>query len=137
MKKILSCGGIAVFLATVVLMAVLLACVLTVAVPYFNPDVLQEIACPPNTKLATSWEETTYTEPGEKVLMGYCVDEQGNELPTEDLGYGALAYYPKYFGISLGISFAAGLFILIPLVILFQVVRRKFFPPQPPAAIGQ
>lgn len=63
--------------------------------PALNQQIRQKIASyPTGTTLVTEWIETTYTHPGEKVLSGYCLDKEGNELPTEDIGYGALKY-PK------------------------------------------
>ncbi|MBL8064165.1 MAG: hypothetical protein JNK32_14140 [Anaerolineales bacterium] len=138
MKPLLGCGSIFLFFLAVILIAIPLACIATVAVPIYNKEVLQEIACPPGTTLVTGWEETTYTEPGEKVLYGYCEDAQGNQFPAEDLGYGALEYFPKYFLYSLGASFVLMLMVVIPLIFIYQFVKRKFFsnPPAPPPAIG-
>lgn len=137
-KTFFGCGGLSLFLLTVALLAVTLACIATVAVPILDKDILQEIACPPGTTLVTGWEETTYTHPGEKVLYGYCEDAQGNQIPAQDLGYGALEYFPKYFWISLAVSFVLTLLVIIPLVILFQIIKRKFFskPNPPSSAIG-
>ena len=125
MKKILGCSGVVLFLVGGILTAVTLACILTVAVPYFNHSVLQDISCPPNTTLVTEWITTSYTHPGEQVLSAYCLDGQGNQLQTKDIGYGALAYYPKYLGISLAIAFATGIFILIPIILIYQVIKRR------------
>jgi len=125
MKKLSSCGGILLLFLAVIVLAVPLACIITVAVPAFDQQIRQEIACPPGTTLVTEWIETTYTRPGEKVLSGYCLDKEGNELPTEDIGYGALEYFPKYYGISLVLTFAASLLVVIPLVLIFQFVRKK------------
>ena len=99
---------------------------------------MQEIACPPGITLAAGWEETTYTRPGEKVLYGYCDDAEGNQVQTQDLGYGALECFPKYFLYSLAASFALTLLVVIPIIIIFRVIKRKFFskPSPPPFAIG-
>ncbi|HMX18651.1 MAG TPA: hypothetical protein PLD33_09895 [Anaerolineales bacterium] len=126
-KTFFGCGGFSLFLLTVMLLAVVLACSATVAVPIFDRDVLQEIACPPGSTLITGWEETTYTRPGERILYGYCVDAQGNESPAQDLGYGALEYFPRYFGISLAASLVLTLLVVIPLMILYRVIKKKFF----------
>ena len=128
MKPILGCSGILLFFWAVILIAVTLACTATIAIPLIDRNNLQEIACPPGTTLITGWEETTYTRPGEQVLYGYCEDAQGNQLPAEDLGYGALEFFPKYFLYSLGISFVLMLVIVIPLIFLFRFLKRKFFP---------
>ena len=128
MKPILGCSGILLFFLAVILIAVTLACTATIAIPLIDRNNLQEIACPPGTTLITGWEEITYTRPGEKVLYGYCEDAQGNQLPAEDLGYGALEFFPKYFLYSLGISFVLMLVIVIPLIFLFRFLKRKFFP---------
>lgn len=128
MKAFVGCSGIVLFFATVLILALTLACVATVAIPLIDRNNLQEIACPPGTTLITGWEETTYTRPGEKVLYAYCEDAQGNQLPAEDLGYGALEFFPKYFLYSLGISFILTLVVVIPLIFLFQLIKRKFFP---------
>ncbi len=127
MKSFLGCSGFALFITTVFLLAVTFACIATVAVPLLDRENMQEIACPPGTTLVTGWEETTYTRPGEKVLYGYCEDADGNRFPAQDLGYGALKFFPKYFLYSLGISFVLVLFIVIPLYFLIQFVRRRFF----------
>ena len=136
MKKLLSCGGVFLLFLAIIVLAVPLACIITVAVPAFNKDVREEIACPPGTKLVSEWIQTTYTRPGEKVLSAYCLDGEGNKLQTEDIGYGALEYYPKYYVISLAVTFAATILVVIPLVILFQILRKKFFPkpPAPPSS---
>ena len=128
MKIFAGCSGIVLFFATVLVLALTFACVATVAIPLLDRNNLQEIACPPGTTLITGWEETTYTRPGEQVLYGYCEDAQGNQLPAEDLGYGALEFFPKYFLYSLGISFVLMLVIVIPLIFLFRFLKRKFFP---------
>ena len=128
MKPILGCSSILLFFLAVILIAVTLACTATIAIPLIDRNNLQEIACPPGTTLITGWEETTYTRPGEQVLYGYCEDAQGNQLPAEDLGYGALEFFPKYFLYSLGISFVLMLVIVIPLIFLFRFLKRKFFP---------
>lgn len=128
MKAFVGCSGIVLFFATVLILALTLACVATVAIPLIDRNNLQEIACPPGATLITGWEETTYTRPGEKVLYAYCEDAQGNQLPAEDLGYGALEFFPKYFLYSLGISFVLTLVVVIPLIFLFQLIKRKFFP---------
>jgi|GEM_PF-2360508 len=134
-KAFFGCGGITVFFLIVLLLAVTLACTATVAIPLSNKENMQEIACPPGTTLVTSWDETTYTRPGEKVLNGYCEDAQGNQLQTQDLGYGALKYFPKYFLYSLGASFVLTLLVVIPIIIIFQVIKRKFFSkPSPPVS---
>ena len=137
-KAFFGCSGFFLFLLTVLLLAVTFACTATVAVPLLNRDILQEIACPPGTTLVTEWIETTYTRPGEKVLSAYCIDAQGNETNTEDLGYGALKYFPKYFWISLAASFVLTILVIIPIVILYQIIKRKFFskPTPPDSAIG-
>lgn len=137
-KAFFGCGGIALFFLIVLLLGITLACIATVAVPLTNKEVMQEIACPPGTTLVTGWEETTYTRPGEKVLYGYCEDSEGNQLPANDLGYGALEYFPKYFLYSLVASFALTLLVVIPIIIIFQIIKRKFFskPSPPPSAIG-
>jgi hypothetical protein len=127
LKAFLGCGGISMFFLIVLLLAVTLACAATVAVPIYNKEVLQEIACPPGTTLITSWDETTYTRPGEKVLNAYCEDAQGNQIQTQDLGYGALKYFPQYFMYSLAASFVLTLVVVIPLILLYQVIKRKFF----------
>lgn len=126
-KAFLGCGGISLFFIVVVILGITLACIATVAVPLLNKEVLQEIACPPNTTLVTGWEETTYTEPGEKVLYGYCEDAEGNQTEVQDLGYGALEYFPKYFIFSMAASFVLTLLVVIPLVILYQFIKRRFF----------
>lgn len=126
MKKLLSCGGILLLFLAIIVLAVPLACIITVAVPAFNQQIRQKIACPPGTTLVTEWIETTYTHPGEKVLSGYCLDKEGNELPTEDIGYGALEYFPKYYGISLTLTFATTILVVIPLMFIYQFVRKKF-----------
>lgn len=137
MKIFAGCSGIVLFFATVLVLALTFACVATVAIPLLDRNNLQEIACPPGTTLVTSWEETTYTRPGEKVLEAYCEDAEGNQLPAQDLGYGALEFFPKYFLYSLGISFVLVLLVVIPLILLFQFIKRKFFSkPSPPSAIG-
>ena len=138
LKAFFGCGGISTFFLTVALLAVSLACIATVTVPFFDKQIQQEIACPPGTTLVTEWIETTYTRPGEKVLSAYCLDQQGNELQTQDIGYGALEYFPKYFRISLAVSFGLMLLVVIPLIILYQFIKRKFFskPTPPGSAIG-
>ena len=137
-KAFFGCGGIGLFLLTVLLLGVTFACIATVAIPLTNKEILQEIACPPGTTLVTSWDETTYTHPGERVLSGYCEDAQGNEIQTQDLGYGALEYFPKYLAYSLAASFVLTLLVVIPLVILFRIIKKKFFskPSPPTSAIG-
>ena len=135
LKAFLGCGGISLFFLTVVLLALILACTATVTVPIFNHEMMQEIACPPGTTLVTSWDETTYTEPGEKVLSGYCVDAQGNETQTQDLGYGALEYFPKYLIYSLAASFVLTLVVIIPLILLYQIIRRKYFSKPAPGSL--
>lgn len=134
MKKLLSCGGILLLFLAIVVLAVPLACIITVAVPVFDKQMQQEIACPPGTTLVTEWIETTYTHPGEKVLSAYCLDKEGNKLQTQDLGYGALEYFPKYYWMALGFTFVATILVVIPLILIFQFVRRKYFPkpPTPP-----
>ena len=127
MKSFFGCSCFVLFFTTVLLLSVTFACIATVAVPLIDRNNMQEIACPPGTTLVTGWEETTYTRPGEKVLYGYCEDADGNRHPTQDLGYGALKFFPKYFLYSLGISFVLVLFIVIPLYFLIQFVRRRFF----------
>lgn len=138
MKSFLGCSGLVLFFTTVLLLAVTFACIATVAIPLTNRDNMQEVACPPGTILITGWEETTYTRPGEKVLYGYCEDAEGNRYPAEDLGYGDLQFFPKYFLYSLGISFVLALFIFIPLYFLVQFIRRRFYskgtPPTPEKA---
>ena len=138
LKAFFGCGGVSLFLLTVVLLALTLACSATVAVPFFDKQIQQEIACPPGTTLVTEWIETTYTRPGEKVLSAYCLDAQGNKLQTQDLGYGALKYFPKYFWISLAVSFGLMILVIIPIIILYQIIKRKFFskPTPPGSAIG-
>ncbi|MBI3167761.1 MAG: hypothetical protein HYZ22_04735 [Chloroflexi bacterium] len=137
MKPILGCSGIALFFLAVIVLAVTFACIATVAIPMIDRGNLQEIACPPGMTLVTGWEETTYTRPGEKVLYGYCEDAEGNQYPAEDLGYGALGFFPKYFLYSLGISFVLVLLVVIPLIFLFRFIKKKFFTkPAPPPAIG-
>jgi hypothetical protein len=126
-KAFLGCGGISLFFIVVVILGITLACIATVAVPLLNREVLQEIACPPGTTLVTGWEETTYSEPGEKVLYGYCEDAQGNQTEAQDLGYGTLEYFPRYFLFSLVASFFLTLLVVIPLFILYQFIKRKFF----------
>ena len=128
MEPFLGSSGIFLFFLTVILIAVALACTATVAIPFIDGNNLQEIACPPGTTLVTSWEETTYTRPGEKVLEGYCEDAEGNRLAAEDMGYGALEFFPKYFLCSLGISFVLILAVVIPLILLFRFIKRKYFP---------
>lgn len=137
-KAFFGCSGFALFFLIVLLLGITLACIATVAIPLTNKEILQEIACPPGTTLVTSWEETTYTRPGEKVLNAYCEDAQGNQLQTQDLGYGALEYFPKYFLYSLAASFVLMLLVVIPIIIIFQVIKRKFFskPSPPPSAIN-
>lgn len=136
MKNLLSGGAILLLFLAILVFAVPLACIITVAVPAFDQQMRQEIACPPGTALVTEWIETTYTRPGEKVLSGYCLDNVGNKLPTQDIGYGALKYYPKYYGISLALTFVAVILVVIPLILVFQFVRKKFFPkpPAPPSS---
>jgi hypothetical protein len=137
MKPVLGCSGVALFFLTVILLAFTFACVATVAIPMIDKENLQEIACPPGTTLVTSWDETTYTRPGEKVLNAYCEDAQGNQVQTQDLGYGALAFFPKYFLYSLGASFVLVLVVVIPLIFLFRFIKKRFFTnPSPPSAIG-
>jgi hypothetical protein len=137
-KAFFGCGGISLFFLTVLLLGITLACIATVAIPLTNKEIMQEIACPPGTTLVTGWEETTYTRPGEKVLYGYCEDAEGNQVQTQDLGYGALKYFPKYFLYSLAASFALTLLVVIPFIIIFRVIKRKFFskPSPPHSAIG-
>jgi hypothetical protein len=137
-RAFFGCGGIALLFLTVLLLGITLACIATVAVPLTNKEIMQEIACPLGTTLVTGWEETTYTRPGEKVFYGYCEDAEGNQVQTQDLGYGALEYFPKYFMYSLAASFVLTLLVVIPIIIIFQVVKRKFFskPAPPPSAIG-
>ncbi len=137
-KAFLGCGGFSLFFLTVLLLGITLACIATVAIPFTNEEIMQEIACPPGTTLVTGWEETTYTRPGEKVLYGYCEDAEGNQIQTQDLGYGALEYFPKYFLYSLAASFALTLLVVIPIIIIFQAIKRKFSskPSPPPSAIG-
>lgn len=127
MKSFLGCSGILLFFTTVILLAVTLACIATVAVPLLDRNNMQEIACPPGMTLVTGWEETTYTRPGEKVLYGYCEDAEGNQYPAEDLGYGALEFFPKYLLYSLGISFVLVLFVALPLFFLTQFIGKRFF----------
>ena len=137
MKPVLGCSGVALFFLTVIVLAVTLACFATVAIPILNPDNLEVIACPPGMTLVTGWEETTYTRPGEQVLYGYCQDAQGNQFPAQDLGYGALAFFPEYFAYSLGISFLLVLLVVIPMILLFQFIKRKMRSKSaPPSAIG-
>lgn len=131
MKSFLGCSGIILFFTTVLLLAVTFACIATVAIPLLDRENMQEIACPPGMTLVTGWEETTYTRPGEKVLYGYCEDAEGNQFPAQDLGYGALKFFPKYFLYSLGISFVFVLFIAIPLYFLIKFIRRRFFSNNP------
>jgi hypothetical protein len=135
LKAFLGCGGISIFFLIVLLLAVTLACTATVAVPIYNKQILQEIACPPGTTLITSWDETTYTRPGEKVLNAYCEDAQGNQIQTQDLGYGALEYFPRYFVYSLAASFVLTLVVVIPLILLYQVIKRKFFSNPSPGSL--
>jgi len=137
MKQALGCSSVLLFFLAVILIAVPLACIATVAAPIIDRNNLQEIACPPGTTLITSWEETTYTRPGERVLSAYCEDAQGNDFKANDLGYGALKYFPKYFLYSLGVSFILTLIVVIPLVLLLRIIKNKFFTkPPPPSAIG-
>lgn len=126
-KAFLGCGGISLLFLVVVVLGIILACVATVAIPLLNREILQEIACPPGTTLVTGWEETTYTQPGEKVLYGYCEDAQGNQTEALDLGLGALEYFPQYFLFSLVASFFLTLLVVIPLFIVYQFIKRKFF----------
>jgi hypothetical protein len=135
LKAFLGCGGISIFFLIVLLLAVTLACTATVAVPIYNKQILQEIACPPGTTLITSWDETTYTRPGEKVLNAYCEDAQGKQIQTQDLGYGALEYFPRYFVYSLAASFVLTLVVVIPLILLYQVIKRKFFSNPSPGSL--
>lgn len=127
LKALFGCGGISIFFLTVMLLALILACTATITVPIFSSEIREAIACPPGSTLVTSWDETTYTEPGETVLSGYCVDAQGNETQTQDLGYGALEYFPQYFIYSLIASFGLTVLVVIPLILLYQIIRRKFF----------
>lgn len=137
MKTAFGCGSIALFFLSVLLLAVTFACVAAIAVPMIDRNNLQEIACPPGTTLVTSWETTTYTRPGEKVLNGYCEDAQGNQIQTQDLGYGALKFFPKYFLYSLGVSFGLMVLIVIPIIFIYRFIKKKFFSnPAPPSAIG-
>jgi hypothetical protein len=136
-KAFLGCGGISLFFIVVVVLGITLACIATVAVPLLNREVLQDISCPPGMTLVTGWEETSYSEPGEKVLYGYCVDSQGNQTEVQDLGYGALEYFPLYFLFSLAASFVLTLLVVIPLILLFRFIRRRFFSKKsPPSAIS-
>jgi hypothetical protein len=136
-KAFLGCGGISLFFIVVVVLGIILACVATIAVPLLNREVLQEIACPEGTTLVTGWEETTYTRPGEKVLYGYCEDAQGNQTEVQDLGYGAMDYFPTYLLFSMAASFLLIFLVLIPLVILYQFIKRRFFSKKsPPSAIS-
>ncbi len=127
LKTFFGCGGISLFFLTVIIGSISLACIATIAVPIYDKKVLQEIACPPGTTLVTGWEETTYTRPGEQVLYGYCEDAQGNQIQTQDLGYGALAYFPKYFIYSFAASFVLTLLVIIPLITLYQFIKRRYF----------
>lgn len=127
LKALFGCGGISIFFLIVLLLGLILACTATITVPIFSSEIRQAIACPPGTTLVTSWDETTYTEPGETVLSGYCEDAQGNQTQTQDLGYGALEYFPQYFVYSLIASFALTLLVVIPLFILYQFIKRKYF----------
>lgn len=138
MKVAFGCGSTFLFFLAIIILAIPLACIFTVAVPFFDRQILQEIACPPGTTLVTEWIETTYTRPGEKVLSAYCVDKDGNESAAQDLGYGALKYFPKYYEISLGVTFVLSLLILTPLVIIFRLIRKKSSPEEaatPPSTI--
>jgi hypothetical protein len=126
LKALFGCGGISIFFLIVLLLALILACTATITVPIFSSEIRQAIACPPGTTLVTSWDETTYTEPGEQVLSGYCVDAEGNQTQTQDLGYGALEYFPRYFVYSLAASFGLTLLVVIPLIVLYQFVKAKF-----------
>jgi hypothetical protein len=135
LKALFGCGGISVFFITVLLLGLILACTATITVPIFSSEIRQEIACPPGTTLVTSWDETTYTRPGEKVLSGYCEDAQGNQTQTQDLGYGALEYFPKYFIYSLAASFGLTLLVVIPLILLYQIIKRKFFSKPSPGSL--
>ncbi len=132
LRAFFGCGGVSLFFLTVLLLALTLACSATIVIPIFNTEVLQDIACPPGTTLVTSWDETTYTRPGEKVLSGYCEDSEGNQIQTQDLGYGALEYFPTYFFYSLAASFVLTLLVVIPLILLYQFIKRKFFPKTSP-----
>lgn len=136
MKPFLGCGGFLLFLLVVILVAIPLACIATVAVPLIDRNNLQEIACPPGTTLITSWEETTYTRPGERVLNAYCEDAQGNDFQANDLGYGALKFFPKYFLYSLGASFILTLMVAVPLVLIFRFIKNKYFTKHPTSVIG-
>lgn len=127
LKALFGCGGISIFFLTVLLLALVLACTATILVPVFSSEIREAIACPPGTTLVTSWDETTYTEPGELVLSGYCEDAEGNQTQTQDLGYGALEYFPQYFIFSLIASFILTVLVVIPLILLYQIIKRKFF----------
>lgn len=72
------------------------------------------------------------------MLSEYCEDAQGNEIQTQDLGYGAFKYFSKYLAYSLAASFVLTLLVVIPFVILFRIIKRKFFskPSPPTSAIG-
>jgi hypothetical protein len=125
LKALFGCGGISIFFLIVLLLGLILACTATITVPIFSSEIRQAIACPPGTTLVTSWEETTYTQSGETVLSGYCEDAQGNQTQTQDLGYGALEYFPEYFVYSLAASFGLTLLVVIPLIILYQFTKRR------------
>ena len=135
LKAFFGCGGISLFFLIVIIGAISLACIATIAVPIYDKEVLQEIACPPGTTLVTGWEETTYTRPGEQVLYGYCEDAQGNQIQTQDLGYGALDYFPRYFIYSLAVSFLLTLVVIIPLILFYQIIKRKFFSKPSPGSL--
>ena len=128
LKALFGFGGISIFFLTVLLLALILACTATIMVPVFSSEIREAIACPPGTTLVTSWDETTYTEPGEQVLSGYCVDAQGNQTQTQDLGYGALEYFPEYFIYSLAASFILTVLVVIPLILLYQIIKRRVSP---------
>jgi len=135
LRAVFGCGGISIFFLVVMLLALILACTATITVPIFSSEIREAIACPPGSTLVTSWDETTYTEPGETVLSGYCEDAQGNQTQTQDLGYGALEYFPQYFIYSLAASFGLTLLVVIPLLVLYQMIRRKFFSNRTPGSL--
>jgi hypothetical protein len=130
MKRYLGCGGLVLLVVAAVVIAIPVACVATVAVPMLDHAMLESIMCPPGTKLQTT-EIQNYNDTGPDAspthTSVYCVDAEGQILDTRDVGYGALAYFPKYLAIS-----ASGLVILAVLfwaaiagVYLLLKLRRR------------
>lgn len=123
-------GTIAVFVVSMVVLALPLAFIATLSGPLHSPQLIGQVICPAGSKLEVTWYQASWNKPGEQTAAVECVDAAGKRSPAAELDEktlppAMLIYYPICLGPLL---LAGGGFGLV----LFLLIRRIRQQDQPP-----